>query len=90
MRFLRFSPREGARFADGLARCGWELPCLHSFEFWAPRLSIDPSCTGQIGKFAGQIGDTGSFVKLDQMAHIFGNQLVPHACTRVRRSGLVV
>ena len=48
MRFLLLAPREGARFAGGLARCGGELYFLHSFEFWAPRLSFDPRCTGQI------------------------------------------
>ena len=32
--------REVARFASGFARCGEELYCLHSFEFWAPRLSL--------------------------------------------------
>ena len=31
--FLLFAPREGPRFAGGLARCGGELYCLHSFEF---------------------------------------------------------
>ena len=62
MRFLLFAPREGACSADGLARCGGELYCLHSFEFWAPRLSFDPRAARQIGKFGSNLESRGFFI----------------------------
>ena len=77
--FLRFAPREGACSADGLARCGGELYCLHSFEFWAPRLSFDPRCTGQIGKFTGQFRIHGFFLLCIQITLIFSNHLSQHS-----------
>ena len=51
MRFLLFAPREGARFAGGLARCGCGLPCLGFCEFRVQSRTFNPGCTGQIGKF---------------------------------------
>ena len=90
MRFLLFAPREGARFAGGLARCGCELPSLCFCEFGVRRRSFYPGCTGQIGKFTGQFWNHGFLVKLTQMPNNPKNQFVPHAFTRVRRSGLVV
>ena len=33
MRFLRFAPLDGARFAAGFARCGWVLPFLACLVF---------------------------------------------------------
>ena len=75
MRFLLFAPREGARFAGGLARCGGELYCLNHFEFWAPRLSFDLRCTGQIGKFTGQLRNHGFSLLPIHITLIFSNQL---------------
>ena len=83
MRFLLFAPREGARFAGGLARCGGELPCLGFCEFRVKSRTFNPGCTGQIGKFAGQIRNHGFFLLRTQITHIFSNQLSP---TRVKRS----
>ena len=60
--FLLFSPREGARFAGGLARCGCELPSLCFCEFGVRRRSFYPGCTGQIRKFTGQIRIHGFFL----------------------------
>ena len=77
MRFWRFSPREGVCFGGGLARCGGELYCLHFFEFWAPRFSFDPRCTGQIGKFTGQIRNHGFFKKSIRKPPDRTNQLSP-------------
>ena len=84
MRFLRFTPRAGVCFAGGLARCGGELYCLRSFEFWAPRLSFDPRCTGQIGKFAGQIRNHGFFLLPIQITPV--HRCVPrlHSTTEMR------
>ena len=62
MRFLLFAPREGARFAGGLARCGCELPSLCFCEFGVRRRSFYPGCTGQIRKFTGQIRIHGFFL----------------------------
>ena len=62
MRFLLFAPREGARFAGGLARCGCELSCLVLAVFWTRRQIFDVGCTGQIGKFASQIPNHGFFL----------------------------
>ena len=73
--FLLFSPREGARFAGGLARCGCELPSLCFCEFGVRRRSFYPGCTGQIGKFTGQIRNHGFFLLCIQMTLIFSNQL---------------
>ena len=36
MSFLRLSPRDGARFAAGFARCGCGLRSLDFCEFWVP------------------------------------------------------
>ena len=60
--FLLFAPREGARFAGGLARCGCELPSLCFCEFGVRRRSFYPGCTGQIRKFTGQIRIHGFFL----------------------------
>jgi hypothetical protein len=62
MRFLRFSPRDGACFAGGLARCGGELPCLVLAMFRTRQQIFDVGCTGQIGKFTGQIPNHGFFL----------------------------
>ena len=62
MRFLLFAPREGARFAGGLVRCGCELPSLCFCEFGVRRRSFYPGCTGQIRKFTGQIRIHGFFL----------------------------
>ena len=59
MGFLLFAPREGACFAGGLARCGCELPCLVLAVFRMRQQIFDPACTGQIGKFTGQIRNHG-------------------------------
>ena len=75
MRFLLFAPREGARFAGGLARCGCELPCLVLAVFRMRQQIFDPACTGQIGKFTGQIRNYGFFLLRIQMTLIFSNQL---------------
>ena len=61
MRFLLFAPREGARFAGGLARCGGELPCLGFCEFRVKSRTFNPGCTGQIGKLRVKSGFTGFF-----------------------------
>ena len=44
MSFLRLSPRDGARFAAGFARCGCGLPSLAFCEFRARRSRIDQGC----------------------------------------------
>ena len=61
MRFLLFAPREGARFAGGLARCGCWLSCLVLAVFLTRKQIFDPGCTGQIGKLAGQMRNHGFF-----------------------------
>ena len=83
IRFLRFTPRAGVCFAGGLARCGCGLPCLGFCEFRVQSRTFNPGCTGQIGKFAGQIRNHGFFLLCTQITHIFSNQLSP---TRVKRS----
>ena len=91
MRFVRCSSREVARFASGFARCGEELYCLHSFEFWAPRLSFDPRCTGQIGKFTGQIPESRVFSKFESNAKQSENSARParvNACAQKWPCGL--
>ena len=45
MRFLLFAPREGARFAGGLASCGGEQPCLVLAVFLTRKQNFDPGCT---------------------------------------------
>ena len=75
MRFLLFAPREGARFAGGLARCGCWLSCLVLAVFLTRKQIFDPGCTGQIGKLAGQIRNHGFFLLRIQMTLIFSNQL---------------
>ena len=81
--FLLFDPREGARFAGGLARCGCELSCLVLAVFLACKQIFDRGRTGQIGKFVGQFRNHGFFLLCSQITHIFSNQLSP---TRVKRS----
>ena len=90
MRFLLFAPREGACSADGLARCGCELSCLDVAVFLMRKQIFERGCTGQIGKFTGQIRNHGFLLYVNRIAHLFENQVVPHPFTRVRRSGLVV
>ena len=79
MRFLLFAPREGARFAAVLARCGCELSCLVLAVFWTRRQIFDVGCTGQIGKLAGQIRNHGFFLLRIQMTLIFSNHLSQHS-----------
>ena len=71
--FLLFAPREGARFAGGLARCGCGLPSLCFCEFQVRRRRCDPRCTGQIGKFTGQLRNHGFFLLCIQMTLIFSS-----------------
>ena len=59
MGFLLFAPREGARFAGGLARGGCELPSLVLAVFRTRKQIFDPGCTGQIGKFTVNCRITG-------------------------------
>ena len=73
MCFLLFAPREGARFASGLASCGGELPCLVLAVFLTRKQSFDPGCTGQIDKFTGQLRNDGFFLLCIQMTLIFSN-----------------
>ena len=73
--FWRFSPRDGACFAAGLARCGCWLSCLVLAVFLTRKQIFDPGCTGQIGKFTGQIRNHGFFLLRIQMTLIFSNQL---------------
>ena len=75
MRFWRLSPREGARFGGDLARCGCWLSCLVLAVFLICKQIFDPGCTGQIGKFRGQIRNHGFFLLRIQMTLIFSNQL---------------
>ena len=81
--FLLFAPREVARFAAGLARCGCGLRSLGFCQFRVRRLSFDVGCTGQIGKFTGQLRNHGFFLLCSQITHIFSKQLSP---TRVKGS----
>ena len=73
--FLLFAPREVARFAAGLARCGCGLRSLGFCQFRVRRLSFDVGCTGQIGKFTGQLRNHGLFLLCIQITLIFSNQL---------------
>ena len=86
IRFLRFTPRAGVCFAGGLARCGGELPCLGFCEFRVQSRTFNPGCTGQIGKFAGQIRNHGFFLLRIQMTLIFSN----HPSQRSRALGSMV
>ena len=82
MRFLLFAPREGARFAGGLASCGGEQPCLVLAVFLTRKQNFDPGCTGQIGKVEGQIRDHGFFLLCIQMTLIFSNHLSQRSSSR--------
>ena len=87
MRFLLFAPREGACSADGLARCGCELPCLVLAVFRMRQQIFDPGCTGQIGKFMGQMRIHGFFLWPIQITPV--HRCVPrlHLHHRIARTG---
>ena len=57
--FLPLSARDGARFAAGFARRGCGLPRLGFCEFRVRTQRFAAGCTGQIGKFTGQIRING-------------------------------
>jgi len=59
--FLPLSARDGPRFAAGFARRGDGLPSLGFCEFRARIRRFERCCTGQIGKFTGQIRNHGFF-----------------------------
>jgi len=82
--FLLLALREGARFAGGLARCGCWLSCLVLAVFQTRKQIFDPSCTGQIGKFRGQIRNHGFFLLRIQMTLIFSNPLSQRSQARER------
>ena len=57
--FLPFTARDGPRFAAGFARRGCGLPNLSFCEFRVRIQRFAAGCTGQIGKFTGQIRNHG-------------------------------
>ena len=87
MGFLLFAPREGARFAAVLARCGCERSCLVLAVFWTRRQIFDVGCTGQIGKLAGQMPNHGFFLLPIQITPV--HRCVPrlHLHHRIARTG---
>ena len=75
MLFWRFSPRDGAYFAGGLARWSYGLLSFVFCEFWVCIRRFEIRCTGQIGKFTGQLQNHGFFLLPIQITQIFSNQL---------------
>ena len=75
MLFWRFSPRDGAYFAGGLARWSYGLLSFVFCEFWVCIRRFEIRCTGQIEKFTGQLQNHGFFLLPIQITQIFSNQL---------------
>ena len=57
--FLPLSPRDGARFAAGFARCGCGLRSLGFYEFGVRRQGFDPSARVKSGNSRAKTGIRG-------------------------------
>ena len=68
--FLPFPARDGARFAAGFANRGCGLPRLGFCEFRVRIERFAAGCTGQIGKFTGQIRIHGFFLSPIQITPV--------------------